>query len=845
MCNENKHQERDKLKTDVLKENDGQNAMNDTVLSNRTCSQNILLQTLYVRLRGNQEGKIVRCLIDSGSQRSYLSKRVAEEMQYDRLKEEKVIHNLFGGKEHIEKHYRHRVLVSSINKEYHCNFEVLDQEKICSKIPTLKLDPCAQELNKENIILTDQLIPKETESEDIDLLIGADVAGRYEVALPWAEDRLPLPTNKELALKRLETTTRKLCSQNLINRYDEVLKNWEDSGIIEEVKQCENIDSGHYLPHRPVIKESSSTPVRPVFDASARTKFSPSLNQCLEAGPNLIELIPSLLLRFRENKYGVVADIEKAFLQISIRPPDREYLKFFWWKNIDTKELKIFQHTKVVFGVNSSSFLLGSVLDYHFQNCMKDTEHDQKVVEKLKHSFYVDNVLSSLESEAELQNFIEESRNIMAQAKFNLRCWQYSNDKNPEVETNLLGLIWNRKTDTIKLSLTWIEDQHFDKITKRVILAVTHKVFDPVGFVSPVLLLPKLMLQDLWKSGISWDAEVDESMKEKFLHWFGDLCLLKEVSIPRWVQCHEKNKKSCSIHTFCDASGRAYAATVFLRIQTDTEVEVHLLASKSRVAPAKQITIPRLELIAATVGARLCTSVLESLQWQNVELTFWTDSTVVLSWIQKEEIWTVFVANRVHEIRKLTKPNSWKFVKGVENPADLPSRGCSAKQLLAMRWWEGPFWLKKNEDEWPQFNLVFNDEEISREKRRSAVINTQVNVESEDMFHRYSNYPRLIRFFGWIYRFYLNSKSKNSKQKANLSVQEMKNAKNAKKKKKKNPKSGVVTRPVQRVYSLEIIENDEGTLLRDKATTRKNQEPVVTRSGRIVKEPKRLGSTAD
>ncbi|XP_054713457.1 uncharacterized protein LOC129222921 [Uloborus diversus] len=262
----------------------------------------------------------------------------------------------------------------------------------------------------------------------------------------------------------------------------------------------------------------------------------------------------------------------------------------------------------------------------------------------------------------------------MAQAKFNLRCWQYSNDKNPEVKTNLLGLIWNRETDTIKLSLNWVEDQHFDKITKRVILAVTHKVFDPVGFVSPVLLLPKLMLQDLWKSGISWDADVDENMKEKFLHWFEDLCLLKEVSIPRWVQCHEKNKKSCSIHTFCDASGRAYAATVFLRIQSDTEVEVHLLASKSRVAPAKQITIPHLELIAATVGARLCTSVLESLQWQNVELTFWTYSTVVLSWIQKGEIWTVFVANRVREIRKLTKPNSWKFVKGVKNPADLPSR---------------------------------------------------------------------------------------------------------------------------------------------------------------------------
>ncbi|XP_054724731.1 uncharacterized protein LOC129234988 [Uloborus diversus] len=153
--------------------------------------------------------------------------------------------------------------------------------------------------NLDVIRITDPIIKKSKEEKDLQMKmqfqnsVFLNNEGRYEVALPWAEDRLPLPKNKELELKRLETTTQKLCSQNLINRYDEVLKNWEDLGIIEEVKQSENIDSGHYLPHRPVIRESSSTPVRPVFDASARTKFSPSLNQCLEAGPNLIELITS------------------------------------------------------------------------------------------------------------------------------------------------------------------------------------------------------------------------------------------------------------------------------------------------------------------------------------------------------------------------------------------------------------------------------------------------------------------------------------------------------------------------------------------------------------------------
>ncbi|XP_054706686.1 uncharacterized protein LOC129216496 [Uloborus diversus] len=149
---------------------------------------------------------------------------------------------------------------------------------------------------------------------------------RYEVALPWKEEHFPLPSNKDLAKRRLEKMTNGLNSKNLYVKYDETLEEWYKLCIIEEVPLEETVVQSHYLPHRPVVKQYGTTKIRPVFDASAKEKSMPSLNQCLNSGPNLLELIPNLLLKFRERKYGVTSDIEKAFLQIIVREEDRIFL---------------------------------------------------------------------------------------------------------------------------------------------------------------------------------------------------------------------------------------------------------------------------------------------------------------------------------------------------------------------------------------------------------------------------------------------------------------------------------------------------------------------------------------
>jgi hypothetical protein len=185
---------------------------------------------------------------------------------------------------------------------------------------------------------------------------------QYDVRLPWIGGHPPVPRNINLAKKRLENVLRKLEKGKLKAAYDEVFVNWLQEGITEEILMAQ-WDEGHYLHHRPIVKESGTTRVRHVFDASARERGQPYLNQCLEKGVNLIEIIPTLLLHFRLHQIGIIADIWKAFLQISLCQEDRNFLRFLWVTAQGA--LNIFRHACVAFGVTSSPFLLGAVIDLH------------------------------------------------------------------------------------------------------------------------------------------------------------------------------------------------------------------------------------------------------------------------------------------------------------------------------------------------------------------------------------------------------------------------------------------------------------------------------------------------
>ncbi|GBO33318.1 hypothetical protein AVEN_204081-1 [Araneus ventricosus] len=558
----------------------------------------------------------------------------------------------------------------------------------------------------------------------------------------WNLDSLGI---KEDSAKRTKTETQELALEHF-------RETWENEGIIEQINPDKVNPEGlgiHYLPHRAVFKDNSTTKVHPVFDGSAKTRNSVSINECIEKGPNLIEMIPAILNRFRWGKIGVISDIKQAFLQIALNESDRDVLRFMWWKDGDPQNTVSYRHCRVVFGISYSPFLLAAVLNH---------------------------VLD--------QNILEQTQRILKTAKFDLRGWknnflpeieeavQGSSDAVEEKEVSVLGLTWDREEDTLSCELIRTEKEG-EPITKRKILSVAHQLLDPIGFTCPITLIPKLLLQECWKLGISWDSKLPEDVIKKFKKWKDELHELKFLKIPRRLSNLDLNESSLTLHTFCDASKLAYATCIFLRAEKEGKVTCQLIQARSRIAPLKGISIPRMELLVCNIGARLANSVKKDLNLVDIESFFWSDSMDALYWIKKEGPWMTFVSNRVNEIRRLSEAYEWKFVPGTQNPADLPSRGCSVKTLLKKQWYEGPPWLGDSRDKWPDFELSPDENIIYAEEKKTVV--SSLNRKNDEFYNNISSYKKIIRITGWMYRFYENTKGFNKKS-GELPKEEIKRA---------------------------------------------------------------------
>ncbi|GFV82360.1 integrase catalytic domain-containing protein [Trichonephila clavipes] len=394
------------------------------------------------------------------------------------------------------------------------------------------------------------------------------VYGRYEVALPWVLDNKLLSSNRKLAENRLESTKRKLIATGKFEEYQDVLDLWLSGKIIEEVNDDKE-NFVHYLSHRPVIKENST------------------------------KVIPNILNRFRKYKNGVISDIEKAFLQIGVREQDREFLRFMWYDRENRDHIKIYRHRRVVFGVTSSPFLLGTTLNPHLDNAHGNFDNVAKILRK---SFYVDNCVTSFETEEQLQKFIVESKILLSSAHFNLRGWHSNVLLNPEkfselesqpdnFETMVLGLIWNLKDDCLSCNINCQKNEG-KAITKRSLLYIANHIFDPIGFTAPVTLKPKLILQEIWKLKLKWDENLPKDILNQVKKWLEQLPILASIKIPRCLNLSSKGIKRLTLHVFCDASKKAYAACVFLRVEYEENVFVKLIQAKARVAPLKDISSP-------------------------------------------------------------------------------------------------------------------------------------------------------------------------------------------------------------------------------------------------------------
>jgi len=247
-----------------------------------------------------------------------------------------------------------------------------------------------------------------------------------------------------------------------------------------------------------------------------------------------------------------------------------------------------------------------------------------------------------------------------------------------------LGLCWKPKTDTFHFTLQLPLTK---QITKRAILSTIAKLFDPLGLLSPVIKA-KIIIQELWSVKLDWDDPLPSSMSNRWTAFVEQLKKMPSLSFPRWLGY--KSDHHIELHGFCDASQQAMSAVIYLRsTSTEGEVQTNIICSKTKVAPLKRLTIPRLELSGAVLLTKLTSHIIRILELDNVSVHLWTDSSITYTWINNHPSrWKDFVHNRVCYIQEMVPQAIWHFVPGHENPADLATRGLTPNQLSDMSiWW--------------------------------------------------------------------------------------------------------------------------------------------------------------
>ena len=332
-----------------------------------------------------------------------------------------------------------------------------------------------------------------------------------------------------------------------------------------------------------------------------------------------------------------------------------------------------------------------------------------------------------------------------------------------QCEQKVLGVNWNYLEDCLNLPLKPLAQLACElPPTKRSILKVMAKIIDPLGVISPVTFQMKVIFQELCKQKINCDDPLPTRIKEDWASWCNELARIEHVRIPRcYTHRDQQDTVSYQLHGFCDSSLSGYAAVVYLRATSGASIQTAFFASKTRVAPLSQLTIPRLELLSALILSRLITTVEEALKpLVAIEKIYcWTDSTTALHWIigtNKE--WKTFVENQVKEIRSCAPPSSWNNCPGTENPADIASRGTHPSKLSESPvWFRGPEWLQTREDMWPSHkNKTEPPAECLQEIKSSTLTNlTAIEASAAAIIdcNRYSSLQRVLRVTAYVKQF--------------------------------------------------------------------------------------------
>lgn len=550
---------------------------------------------------------------------------------------------------------------------------------------------------------------------------------RFTIPMLWKEDLL-VPESEKQARQRLRSLQKKL-EKNLVLKemYKKSIVDDEEKGYIRKLSEEEakalRAGKHYFLPHFPVFHPDKPHKVRRVLDSKAKNAGI-SLNMLLETGPDLLNSIFRILVNFRLGKIAVNADVTEMFLQVRVRKEDEAMLAFLW-ETEDGREVT-YVNTRHVFGAKCSPAIACF--------CVRQTvaDHEDLVIkEAVEEEFYMDDYYNSFDSVKEageqshkvkkslrkggfvlgkwisnspgaLEGFKQEE---LAPASKELRCGA----KN-EVQSKALGVVWDLVEDFLHLAS---RKMHQSFVNLAQFLSILASVYDPLGFFQPYIFSGKLLMGKVWRAITSWHTPIPGDLLVDCQEWCKGLSEVAKLKISRWYGT--RIDTPLWLHIFCDASKEGYGAVAFIRfVGEDGELQTAFVASKSRLAPAKPLTIPKLELQGVVLGFRLARSCLRGLFRGCVKrLTFWTDSSVVEGQIARPASHSkdVFVANRLGEIH--SRMDSAEFqamqveirhVATSQNAADRVTRPVTAAEFAGIfqSWIKGPDFLQRSEGNWPE-----------------------------------------------------------------------------------------------------------------------------------------------
>jgi hypothetical protein len=614
--------------------------------------------------------------------------------------------------------------------------------------------------------------------------------GRYQARLPFLSDAPDLGNSVPIAMKRFLAMERKLSTNESFRaKYVGFMREYLETG---HMSLCDgdpqDYSSGSYLiPHHGIFK-SDSDKIRVVFDASCASSNGVALNDCLHAGPKLQRDIAEIICRFRLHPYVFTTDIRMMFRQILIAEEDRRFQLIFW-RESPGLPIQIYQLNTVTYGMKSSPYLAIRAL----RQLAEDEEANFPAAARLlRSSVYMDDILGGADTIENVTRLKQELTDLLRSGGFELSKWTSNSkevlqdvaeehlEKPKKIFDNadgpsffkILGIQWDSSSDCFSYR-TKLDDT--SGCTKRLILSILARTFDPLGWISPIVFQGKVLMQQLWLKNLSWDAEASADVISEWQGILKDLPLISSLRLERFVLA---GVKTCSLHGFSDASELGYGAAVYLRtVGQDGEVKVSLMMAKSRVAPIKsKLTIPKLELSGATLLVRLLKYVVAAISddMKIDSIVGWSDSTIILSWLRvSPHLLQTFEGNRVSQIINCGLDITWRHLPSEMNPADVASRGCRASVLLEHPLWWGPGWLTGDADTWPK-NIMDKAEDPLPGLRKGKVnVGALVGiVDKDNIFTRFSSLNMLLAVVAYCFRFVNNSKSSSQKLVGGLTVAE-------------------------------------------------------------------------